>query len=36
MKGILVLGSNGSLGSSICKELRKNKFLFIHNQDQKK
>ena len=28
MKGILVLGSNGSLGSSICKELRKNKFLF--------
>ena len=29
MKGVLVLGSNGSLGSNICKELRENKFRIL-------
>ena len=36
MKGVLVLGSNGSLGSNICKELRKNKFLFYSQSRSKK
>ncbi len=36
MKGVLVLGSNGSLGSNICKELRKNKFPFYSQSRSKK
>lgn len=36
MKGVLVLGSNGSLGKSICKELKKNKFLFYSQSRSKK
>ena len=35
MKKILVLGSNGALGTSICKTLKKKNFFVLHNQDLK-
>ncbi len=36
MNKILVLGANGSLGQNICKELKKNKFLFFGQSRNKK